>query len=296
MQLRILGLFLLILSGCAHLSPSKMDALSPRLNKLIAQYPQATIAVSVIDLAHGTELHIQGETAIHAASTMKVPVMIELFKQFHAGRFKPTDSLEVVNRFRSIVDGSPFSISDDSDDQIYGRLGQKMSLRDLAFNMITVSSNLATNLLIDQLDAKNVQATIEALGTTRMKVRRGVEDQKAFDLGLNNEATSHDLARMMAALARAQVVSPQWDAEMIEILKAQRFNEMIPKGIPVDAAVAHKTGEITAHRHDAAIVYPKGKQPYVLVILTKGIEDEKAAYSLGVEISKTVYEILRKGF
>ena len=224
---------------------------------------------------------------------MKVPVMIEVFRQAEAGRLALDDSLEVENAFRSIVDGSPYRIEDDSDDAIYERLGGKMAVRDLVYQMITVSSNLATNLLIGHVGADSVQQTIERLGTDTMRVLRGVEDIKAYRQGLSNTATAADLARLLEAIMQGRAVSPQADAAMVEVLLDQRFNTMIPAGLPEGARAAHKTGWITAIHHDAAIVYPEEGAPYVLVILTEGIEDEKESAALGAEVARLVHEALR---
>lgn len=285
-----------LLNGCTAPQQNriqKIETLKADLLQLIAEYPNATVGVSVVDWANKQSMNINGDVRMHAASTMKIPVMIEVFRQTATKKLRLKDSLMVKNEFRSIVDDTHFSISDDSDDQTYRELGKKKSYYDLVFQMITVSSNIATNILIDALGAQNVQQTIERLGTTQMQVRRGVEDTKAYERGLNNEATANDLALLLARIAQGKAVGQDEDRAMIDIMMAQRFNEMIPKGVPDGVKVAHKTGEITAHRHDAAIVYPEKGPPYTLVILIKGIEDSEKAYQLGIKISQKVYLILR---
>ncbi len=256
---------------------------------------QVTVAVSVVDPSTGFELHVNGDRLFHAASTMKVPVMIEVFRQVIAGRYAMSDEIVLRNEFRSIVDGSLFSIEDDSDDASYAHLGSPMSLADLTYNMIIVSSNLATNLLMDVLSADSVQATSERLGTTHMQTLRGVEDLKAFEQGLSNRATSKDLARLMTHLMNGTAVSRQADASMRQILFDQRFNDMIPAGLPPEVRVAHKTGQITRINHDAAIVYPPNAEPYVLVILVEGMDDHAASAALGARIARHVHEHLRGG-
>ncbi|MDX1488508.1 MAG: serine hydrolase [Acidiferrobacterales bacterium] len=245
------------------------------------------------DPATGTRLDLNGDRLFHAASTMKVPVMIELYRQARLGRFSLDDSLLVENAFRSIVDGSPYRIEDDSDDAIYERLGQQMAIRDLIYQMITVSSNLATNLLIGYVSADSVQATIERMGTREMRVLRGVEDIKAYRQGLSNSATSSDLAVLLQALMENRAVSDEDDVEMIDILLDQRFNEMIPAGLPEGVRAAHKTGSITRINHDAAIVLPDDADPYVLVLLTEGIDDHAVSAALGARITALVHARLR---
>ncbi|MEM1127408.1 MAG: serine hydrolase [Bacteroidota bacterium] len=270
-----------------------LDTLEAAVEARMAEQPGATVAVAVRDAHTGTTWALRGDRSFHAASTMKVPVMIEVYRQAEAGRLALTDSLAVVNQFRSIVDGSTYAIVDDSDDAIYTRLGTPMAVEDLVHAMITVSSNLATNLLIDTLAADTIQATAERLGVRTMRVLRGVEDLKAFRQGLSNTATANDLATLLAALRDGHAVSPQSDAAMVHTLKAQRFNTMIPQGLPLGTEVAHKTGWITEIHHDAAIVYPRDQPPYVLVILTEGIADETVSAQLGADVARLVHAALR---
>ncbi|MEO1478796.1 MAG: serine hydrolase, partial [Bacteroidota bacterium] len=174
---------------------------------------------------------------------------------------------------------------------------EPVPLRTLAERMVTHSSNLATNLLIAHVGADSVQATIERLGTTTMRVLRGVEDIPAYRAGLSNTATAHDLAQLMSALMDGRAVGPEADAAMVEILLDQRHNEMIPARLPSDTRVAHKTGWITRIHHDAAIVYPEpdasSQAPYVLVILTEGIDDYDASAALGASIAGAVHAAFR---
>lgn len=285
-------LSLTVLNGCV--TPNDpVQTLTKGIEAIIADYDSAAVSVSVIDTEGGFVLHLRGDSLYHAASTMKVPVIIELFRQIEQGRMGLDDEIVLKNEFRSIVDGSLYSIVDDSDDAIYEQLGKPMSLRQLSYNMITVSSNLATNLLIDLLSADSVQATSERLGTTRMQTIRGVEDLKAFDLGMSNQATSHDLAILMERLRLGTAVSSESDAIIRDFLNDQFFNAMIPSGLPQGTQVAHKTGMITAIHHDAAIVYPADGAPYVLVVMVKGLVDADQSSELGSRITSLVHSQLR---
>ena len=262
--------------------------LHARVQKLI-EASGAEVAV-VLETLDGTErLAIDPEKSFHAASTMKVPVMIELFRQADAGTLSLDEALPVKNEFHSIVDGSvvQLSVGDDSDADVYKAVGKTMTLRQLCEAMITVSSNFAANLLIERLGAKNIQATTDQLGASGMHVLRGVEDQKAFDSGLNNTTTGRALAVLLRKLGTGRAVSPKADAEMVAILKRQHFHDAIPAGLPDGTVVAHKTGNITKLHHDAAIVY--GQKPYVLVVLVRGIEDEKTSAALIASISREAW-------
>jgi beta-lactamase class A len=276
------------LAAQQHVSP-RVANLDRQLRSAIAA-SGAEVSLAFKTLDGRSEVLIDAERPFHAASTMKVPVLIELFKQAEAGKLSLEDSLVVRNEFRSIVDNSPYKLSEgaDSDKGIYAAIGNSLTLRQLCEAMITVSSNFATNLLIERLGIDNIRATVAAMGAEGMQVLRGVEDQKAFDKGLNNSTTARGLLVLFEKLGRGTAVSKKADAEMVEILKRQKFNTAIPAGLPSGIAVAHKTGNITKIHHDAGIVY--AKRPYVLVILVRGVQDINHSAALMAQLSKAVYE------
>ncbi|MEP6492253.1 MAG: serine hydrolase [bacterium] len=250
------------------------------------------MGVAFRDLKTGDSLFLNADDAFHAASTMKVPVMIELFRQFDAGTLRRDQGVALVNQFKSIVDGSPYSLSagDDSDSLAYTMIGKQVTVHELIDRMITRSSNLATNALIELAGAENANATAHALGARNIKVLRGVEDSKAFQKGLNNTTTARDLAVLLEAIETGRAASRASCDEMRDVLLHQEFNDEIPAGLPPGIKVAHKTGWITGVLHDAAVVYPNGRKPYVLVVLTRAIADEKVARELIVDISRLVYQ------
>jgi beta-lactamase class A len=273
-----------------RLKPDTTEAsLEVRLRQLIAS-SGAEVAVAYRTLDGRTELLVHPDTSFHAASTMKVPVMIELFRQARAGTLSLDQPLAVRNEFRSIVDGSPYTLSegDDSDKDVYAAAGRTLTLRQLCEAMITVSSNFAANLLIEKLGVENIRRTVTALGAGGMQVLRGVEDGKAFEKGLNNTTTARGLLELLDRIAHGRAVDSESDRAMIEILKRQKFNDAIPAGLPPGTPVAHKTGNITRINHDAAIVY--GPNPYVLVLLVRGTEDKKQSAALMAELSRAVYD------
>ncbi len=267
----------------------------------LADSLHAEIGVAWRDLETGREFFFHEKQMMHAASTMKVPVMIEVFRQAETGeapKFRLDDSLRIKNEFKSIVDGSPYrlDLNDDSDSSIYRAIGTKMTIRQLVESMITVSSNLATNILIELVGAENVLATLRELGVKNMQVRRGVEDTKAYQRGLNNQTDAFDLMLTLQTIAEKRAASPKACDTMLAILQRQKFRDGIPAGLPSGTIVANKTGWITGITHDGAIVFPekqvaadKPRRPYVLVVLTKGIQEEKSAQCVIAEISRKIY-------
>jgi beta-lactamase class A len=269
-----------------------VNRLEARIRERISRDAGTTVAVYVIDLASGLRVDINGNESMHAASTMKVPVLFELFRQAEAGRLNLEDSIPVSTTFRSLIGDTAYALTagSDSDSTLYRRAGSKASLRELARLMITRSSNLATNMLIDRVSAAEVMATMQRIGGAGMVVLRGVEDGPAFRRGLNNTATAGSFAVLLEAIARCTAHRRASCDEMLQILSDQEFNETIPAGIPRGTRVAHKTGWITGIHHDGGIVFPPGRQPYILVILTRGARDRAVAIRLGTDISRLVWE------
>jgi beta-lactamase class A len=271
--------------------------LPARLGEMLAAEAAASgaeIGVALLDLGSGDSLFQNAHWRVHAASTMKIPVLLELAHRVDAGDLTWTTRLAVRNRFRSVLDGSPYALSpsDDSDSTLYLREGDSVPVHELARLMIVRSSNFATNLLIDRLDPARINARARALGADSIEVRRGVEDQKAYDAGIINSTTARDLAILLRALAAGTSASPASTQVMLEILSAQEFRDGIPAGLPAGVRVANKTGTITGIHHDAAIVFPTGRSPYVLVILTRGFADEAAADRYIAQESREVWEAL----
>ena len=282
---------LLFLFGCSSVcaQDTKLTAAEIATQERITK-SGADVGVYFKTLDGTGEWTSRADDSFHAASTMKIPVMIELFRQVKQGKLKLEDPLAIKNEFHSIVDGSLYTLSatDDSELELYKAEGQTRTLGKLCELMITASSNFATNLLIEKVGVENIRATVHALKADGMNVLRGVEDNKAFEKGMNNTATARGLGMLLQAIAEGRAVDAESSHQMIAILKLQKFNEGIPAGLPPGTAVAHKTGEISKIHHDAAIVF--AKRPYILVILVRGMAEKKDSAALMAEISKKFYE------
>jgi beta-lactamase class A len=249
----------------------------------------ADVAVYFKMLDGEWEWTFRPDEMFHAASTMKLPVMIELFHQVKLGKVKLDDAVAIKNEFHSIVDGSVYTLNaaDDSEAELYKADGQTRTLGELCELMITVSSNFATNLLIEKLGVANIRGTVHELDADGMNVLRGVEDGKAFEKGLNNTTTARGLGVLLQAIAEGKAVDAASSRAMIAILQRQKFNEGIPAGLPAGIAVAHKTGEITKIHHDAAIVF--AKRLFILVILVRGLADKKDSAALMADITGKLF-------
>jgi len=282
----------LLVSIITNALAAQGDSLRARLEQRIAGTAGAVVGVYYKSLKSGELVTIAPDSSFHAASTMKVPVMIEFFRQVERGGLAEQQPVLLVNQFASIVDGSPFSVAsiDDSDSTMYLRLGSRVPARELVERMIVRSSNLATNAVIALIGPAHANSTAHALGARNIRLLRGVEDGKAFQKGLNNTTTARDLGVLLESIDRGRAASSRSCGEMLGILSRQEFNDEIPAGLPPGTRVAHKTGQITGVLHDAAIVYPPGESTYVLVVLTRNVPDERVARTLIADLSRLVYE------
>jgi beta-lactamase class A len=283
---------MMLLPFCMMACTSKptLDDLKSDIVDTLARQ-SGTFAVAFRDLATGDTLLINESEIFHAASTMKTPVMIEVYKQVAGGRFSMDDSITIYNAFKSIVDGLIYELDsiDDSDRTLYKQIGQRRTLSALVYDMIIVSSNLATNMVMGLVGADEVTRTVRGLGAKDTQVLRGVEDKKAFDKGLINVTTAQDMMILFSLIAQGKAVSPEASADMTRILLDQKFNEIIPARLPADVKVAHKTGSITGVRHDCGIVMLPDGRKYVLVLLSKEMKDEEAGIRAMAAVSEMIY-------
>jgi beta-lactamase class A len=268
---------------------------SGQLAHRIAERLSATGAeygVAYRDLDTGVEILLGPDTRFHAASMMKVPVMVRLYRMADAGTLDLDAPLPVRNEFTSIYDGTTYSLTwdDDSDSTLYALTGDAVPTRELIDLMIGRSSNLATNILIELADPDSIAVMLEEFGAQGMKVLRGVEDTPAYRHGMNNTTSARGLLELYTALGRGTAASPAATEEMLDILLGQEFNDAIPAGLPAGVPVAHKTGWITEIDHDGGIVFPPAGYPYVLVILTRGVEDEAVTRSAAADVSRMIWE------
>ncbi|MEK6375827.1 MAG: serine hydrolase [Acidobacteriota bacterium] len=239
--------------------------------KIKQQHGLENLGISFFDAETTIQWSYNADFYFHAASTMKLAVLLGVFRQVERGDLSLDSAVHVRNRFTSIVNREPFmlDLARDADPDVYGHLGKTLTVRELAYWMITKSSNLATNLLVDILGIDIIQKALDELDIDGIRILRGVEDQAAFEAGLNNEVTATGLLKLLRLIAEGKAYSKHACDEMLNILLEQQYRSGIPAGLPKAARVAHKTGNISTVHHDAGIVYLENRKPYVLVILTQ---------------------------
>ena len=271
-----------------------LDALHARFDALERSSGAQSLAVAVYDTETHASFRRQADRWFHAASTIKVAILLGVYASIHHGWLLAHSRLHVRNRFLSAVDGQPYRVMADRDanSEVHDSVGKMLRISDLALHMIATSSNLATNLLLDLVGLATVQRALDELGVDGIDIRRGVEDERAFEHGINNRVTADGLVQLLRLVAEERAFSPALSREMLGILHRQEFRNGIPARLPAAVRVAHKTGEISTVAHDAGVVYPPGRKPYVIAVLTEWTPDASGRSATIAEVSHSVYEAL----
>jgi len=201
-------------------------------------------------------MHNENEP-LFAASVIKIPIMVEAFRQFEAGILSP-DDVHVLRDEEKMPSCGALNRM---------HAGLQVSLRDLVELMIVLSDNTATNILIDMLGKDNVNATLQSLGITRSVLRRKLFDREGHLAGIENTVTARDMGVLLEKMYAGELVSEAASREMLEILRNQKLNGKMPFYLkPRGIASAHKTGEDDGITHDVGIVF--ARKPFVLCMLS----------------------------
>ena len=274
------------MASLADISVSLREA----VEKIAGESKARAVAVALLDFDSGLRFSLAGDRWFHAASTIKVAVLLAIFRAADEGRLRLDDSLHVRNRFISAADGFPFRLDSDSDalPELYQAIGRTVNISALAEGMIAASSNLATNLLLDLVGVEYARNVLRDAQVSGVELRRGVEDHAAHERGIDNQVTAEGLLTLLCAV-RGNFLSNESREHAIRILLAQRFKSMIPAGLPAHATVAHKTGEISTACHDMGIVYLPERQPYIAVILTEFDSEQDGRRETVAAISEVIH-------
>ncbi len=261
--------------------------------KIKSDHALEGLGIAFYDAQTTIQWSYNGDTYFHAASTMKLAVLLGVFRQVERGELTLDAPVHIRNRFTSIVNQQPFmlDLGRDADPDVYGHLGRTLSVRELAYLMITKSSNLATNLLVEIVGVPTIQYALDELDIDGVRILRGVEDQAAFEAGLNNEVTANGLLKLLRLIADGKAYSKKSSDEMLNIMLEQQYRSGIPAGLPKAARVAHKTGNISTVHHDAGIVFVEDRKPYVLVILSQ-FPAETGRGTAVADVSRDIYNTI----
>lgn len=269
-----------------------------QIAQIANQAGASCVAAAFYDYESETAWSLRGDRWFHAASTIKVAVLLSVFAAAEQGRFTMDSPVHVRNRFLSVADGEPYRIEPgrDANAEVHAAIGKTLRVRELAHHMIVTSSNLATNLLVDLVGVQPAQQSIADLQINGIELRRGVEDEKAFDININNRVTANGLLSLFRALYEGRALSGEASDRMLDILHQQQFNSGVPEGLPAEvraeARIAHKTGEISTVAHDGGLVFLPNRKPYAVAILTEWNRDGNGQQETVAKISKVIYTYL----
>ncbi len=296
--MRTAGLFLLLMAimmGC-DMKNNEAEQLHENIMQYLEKQPGNYALSLLVPGENGFEVNIKEEDVFHAASTMKVPVMLEVYKRVAQGTLHLDQMVLVENTFISLADSSQYSLNKDRDTGIhlYDSLGKSVPLQSLVYDMIVYSSNLATNLIIDNVlqGGTSITKSLNEYDIEGIEVLRGVEDMKAYEAGMNNKTTAKGLTNMFLFMLTDSALDERHRKEMFSILVDQDDASMIPALLPENVRVAHKTGWINRHRHDSGIVFLNNDQWYILTVLSSDLADEKQGEATIANISKMIYNFL----
>jgi beta-lactamase class A len=279
------------------LSPGRdLGNLTPALAEIDRAVP---VSASLFDYRDRRAWAFEGDRWFHAASTIKVAILACLVATLRERGLDSHHRLELRNQFASVVDGSAYRVlaSRDTDAGIHASTDQTMSAGELAHRMIAISSNLATNLLLEFIGADRARQMLTGAGITGVDLVRGVEDDRAFEAGISNRVTANGLVTLLRAILEGRFGSEDDTRAMIATLCAQTVMRGIPAGLPTgvhaSTRIAHKTGEMSTATHDAGIVFLENREPYVLAVLTGASGSAEERYAPIARISGLIFEIVR---
>ncbi|HEX8243103.1 MAG TPA: serine hydrolase [Longimicrobium sp.] len=273
---------------------SDPDDLKARVEQIGRDAGAERVACCMFDYHTRGWWDYQGDEWFHAASTIKVPILVGVFGAIHRGRLARESRVHVRNRFLSVANRQPFRVeaARDANAVVPQHLGRTLKVDELCFHMIVTSSNLATNLLVDLVGLDDLRASVKELEIDGVQLERGVEDNDAFDAGISNRVTARGMVKTLRHIEEGTAFSVEASARMLEIMHEQEFRSGIPAGVPDGAKVANKTGEISTVAHDAAIVYLPGRKPYAITVLTEWEPGSSGRHDTIARISRAVYNHL----
>jgi beta-lactamase class A len=279
---KLLLCILVVTTAASAQSSKKQQLLWSKLQADITKTADAVdgvMAVSILDLASGAQISINADEIMPQASSIKIAVLAELYRQAQDGKIRLTD--EYLVRREDLV----------QDSDIMGGLTPgitRITLRDLATMMVAVSDNAATNVLIDRLGMDNVNTTLQANGLEQTRLRRKMMDLKAAEQGRENVATAREMTTLLRSVYDGKLFNKELTADFWKMLATHKDSD-IPRDLPEGLMIADKPGSLEGVRTDSGVVFVPNR-PFVICVMGTYLRDEKVAERAISRIARLAYD------
>jgi beta-lactamase class A len=277
-------LFLLAIPALGQASfPEKQEVLWQKLQTSIHEVDQqldGVLGVAILDLTSGQKFLLRGDDIFAQASSIKIAVLLDLYLQAQQGKLKLTDSYTVeasdLVQDSDIMNGLTPGVT-------------KITLRDLATMMVSVSDNSATNVLIDRVGMDNVNRELQVLGLEHTRLRRKMMDLKAAAAGRENVSTPAEMMALLEAVYRGKALNPQMTEDFFKMLSTHK-DSWIPRELPDDLRIADKPGALEGVRNDSGIVFVQNR-PFVICVMTTYLRRERDGEEAISKIALSAYRM-----
>jgi beta-lactamase class A len=279
---KLLLCILLVTTAASAQSSKKQQLLWSKLQADITKTADAVdgvMAVSILDLTSGELIVINADEVMPQASSIKIAVLAELYRQAQDGKVRLTD--EYLVRREDLV----------QDSDILGGLTPgitRITLRDLATMMVAVSDNAATNVLIDRLGMDNVNTTLQAAGLQQTRLRRKMMDLKAAEQGRENVATAREMTALLRSVYDGKLLNKELTADFWKMLATHKDSD-IPRDLPEGLVIANKPGSLEGVRTDSGVVFVPNR-PFVICVMGTYLRDEKSGERAITRIARLAYD------
>ncbi len=257
---------------------SEMTGLKQQLLALAAQYPMIKPAVYVWEYENGKYVDINADKMYSAASIIKLPVLVRMFKSIEAKQMTIYDEMTLTDYYKSSGSGN----------LQYAQSGRKYTLDQLAKTMIQDSDNTSTNMIMSKLGGMDdVNIGLRDWGISDTYVRTWLPD-----LAGTNKTTAKDMAKILYNLDNPGFLNINSREYIIDYLSHVKNNRLIAAGLGEGAMFVHKTGDIGTMLGDAGIVYAPNGKKYLVVILANRPHNAPQGKDYIVKASSLIYKAI----
>ena len=238
------------------------------------------MGVAILDLSTGKKYLLHADEVMPTASSIKIAILAEFYRQAQQGKLKLNEVYTLQQA--DVVGGSGIAGA-------FTPGVTRLTLKDVAALMVSVSDNSATNVLIDHVGMENVNGLLDSLGLAHTRLRRKMMDVKAAEEGRENIATPREMMELLEDLYRGKVLNKQTTADYFDMLSVHK-ESYIPRDLPEDLRVANKPGELEGVRNDSGIVFT-GKRPFVISVMTTYLKRERDGGDAITRIATAAYQM-----